>query len=94
VRTLNRSTRKRHPLPPSHTTHQPLVFRTNNCTHTHSKGLLKPGNGIIVEGTGGNTGIGLALAGLARGYQCILTVPEVCVWVGAGVFVCANKRGV
>lgn len=40
------------------------------------KGLLKPGSGVIVEGTGGNTGIGLALAGLARGYQCILAVPD------------------
>lgn len=39
------------------------------------KGLLKPGHGVIVEGTGGNTGIGLALAGLSRGYDTILTVP-------------------
>ena len=39
------------------------------------KGLLKPG-GIIVEGTGGNTGINLALTSLSKGYQCILAVPD------------------
>src|SRR3954469_2355756 len=39
------------------------------------KGLLKPG-GIIVEGTAGNTGIGLALVGNARGYKSIIVMPE------------------
>ena len=34
------------------------------------QGLLKPG-GTIVEGTSGNTGMGLALVGLQRGYKCI-----------------------
>ena len=38
-------------------------------------GALKPG-GTIVEGTSGNTGIALALAGAARGYHVILTMPE------------------
>ncbi|MDY3128025.1 MAG: cysteine synthase A [Corynebacterium sp.] len=38
-------------------------------------GELKPG-GTIVEGTSGNTGIALALAGAARGYKVILTMPE------------------
>ncbi|WP_018297416.1 cysteine synthase A [Corynebacterium lubricantis] len=38
-------------------------------------GQLKPG-GTIVEGTSGNTGIALALAGAARGYKVILTMPE------------------
>src|SRR4051794_31889634 len=38
-------------------------------------GLLKPG-GTIVEPTAGNTGVGLALIGNARGYRVILVVPE------------------
>ena len=37
--------------------------------------VLKPG-GIIVEGTAGNTGIGLALVGNARGYRTVITIPE------------------
>lgn len=40
-----------------------------------SKGLLKPG-GTIVEGTAGNTGLGIAFAALNRGYQVIFVVPE------------------
>ncbi len=40
-----------------------------------SRGLLKPG-GIIVEGTAGNTGIGLAVVGSARGYRTIIVMPE------------------
>jgi cysteine synthase A len=39
------------------------------------KGLLKP-NGIIVEGTAGNTGIGLALVGCASGYKTIIVIPD------------------
>ena len=38
-------------------------------------GLLRRG-GIIVEGTAGNTGIGLALVGNARGYRTIIVIPE------------------
>ncbi len=38
-------------------------------------GALQPG-GTIVEGTSGNTGIGLAAVGAARGYQVVLTMPE------------------
>ncbi len=38
-------------------------------------GRLKPG-GVIVEGTAGNTGIGLALVGRARGYRCVIVIPE------------------
>ncbi len=40
-----------------------------------AKGLLEPG-GIIVEGTAGNTGIGLALVGNARGYSTVIVIPE------------------
>jgi cysteine synthase A len=39
------------------------------------RGLLKPG-GTILEATAGNTGIGLALVGVNRGYKVILFVPE------------------
>ena len=39
------------------------------------KGELKPG-GIIVEGTAGNTGIGLALVGAAKGYKVIVVMPR------------------
>jgi cysteine synthase A len=39
------------------------------------RGLLKPG-GVIVEGTAGNTGIGLALVGNARGYRTVIVIPD------------------
>lgn len=40
-----------------------------------AKGLLKPGN-TIIEGTAGNTGLGVAFAALNRGYRVIFVVPE------------------
>jgi cysteine synthase A len=39
------------------------------------KGLLRPG-GVIVEGTAGNTGIGLALVAQALGYRTVIVIPE------------------
>jgi cysteine synthase A len=39
------------------------------------RGALRPG-GVIVEGTAGNTGIGLALVGNARGYRTVIVMPE------------------
>lgn len=39
------------------------------------RGVLRPG-GTIVEGTAGNTGIGLTLVGNARGYKCVIVMPE------------------
>src|SRR3954447_16753824 len=39
------------------------------------RGQLRPG-GVIVEGTAGNTGIGLALVGNARGYRTVIVMPE------------------
>lgn len=39
------------------------------------KGTLQPG-GVIVEGTAGNTGIGLTLVANARGYRTVIVIPE------------------
>jgi cysteine synthase A len=39
------------------------------------RGLLKPG-GVIVEGTAGNTGIGLALVGNAMGFRSVIVIPD------------------
>ena len=40
-----------------------------------AKGQLRPG-GTIIEGTSGNTGAGLAIAGIAKGYRCIFTTTD------------------
>ncbi|HMB77488.1 MAG TPA: cysteine synthase A, partial [Kiloniellaceae bacterium] len=40
-----------------------------------TSGRLRPG-GVIVEGTAGNTGIGLSLVSRARGYRCVIVIPE------------------
>src|SRR5919205_4530901 len=39
------------------------------------RGEIKPG-GLVVEGTAGNTGIGLALVANARGYRTLIVIPE------------------
>jgi cysteine synthase A len=43
--------------------------------HAEKTGALRPG-GVIVEGTAGNTGIGLALVGNARGYRSVIVIPD------------------
>jgi cysteine synthase A len=44
-------------------------------TDAEEKGLIRPG-GLIVEGTAGNTGIGLALVGNCRGYKTLIVIPD------------------
>lgn len=44
-------------------------------TDAIAKGTLKPG-GTIVEGTAGNTGIGLALVGAAMGFKTVIVIPD------------------
>ena len=61
-------------------------------------GLLKPG-GTIIEGTSGNTGMGLALTAVAKGYKCIFTMADkqsqekinILRAVGADVIVCPTN---
>ena len=61
-------------------------------------GLLKPG-GTIIEGTSGNTGMGLAIAAVAKGYKCIFTTTDkqskekidALKAFGAEVFVCPTN---
>ena len=61
-------------------------------------GLLKPG-GTLIEGTSGNTGMGLALAAISKGYKCIFTMADkqskekidILRAVGAEVVVCPTN---
>lgn len=61
-------------------------------------GILKPG-GTIIEGTSGNTGMGLAITAIAKGYKCIFTMADkqsqekinILKAVGAEVIVCPTN---
>ncbi len=63
-----------------------------------ANGVLKPG-GTIIEGTSGNTGMGLALVAIAKGYKCIFTLADkqsqekidILRAVGAEVIVCPTN---
>lgn len=62
------------------------------------EGKIKPG-GVIIEGTSGNTGMGLALAAIIKGYKCIFTTTDkqskekidILKAVGAEVIVCPTN---
>ena len=66
--------------------------------NAEQEGLLKPG-GTIIEGTSGNTGMGLALVAQSKGYKCIFTLADkqsqekidVLRAVGAEVIVCPTN---
>ena len=63
-----------------------------------SEGLIKPG-GTIIEGTSGNTGMGLALAAIQKGYKCIFVLADkqskekmdILKAVGAEIYVCPTS---
>ena len=63
-----------------------------------ANGILKPG-GTIIEGTSGNTGMGLALVAIAKGYKCVFTLSDkqsqekidILRAVGAEVIVCPTN---
>lgn len=63
-----------------------------------ARGIIKPG-GTIIEGTSGNTGMGLALAAIGKGYKCIFTMADkqskekidILRAVGAEVIVCPTN---
>ena len=63
-----------------------------------SEGLIKPG-GTIIEGTSGNTGMGLALAAIQKGYKCIFVLADkqskekmdILKAVGAEIYVCPTN---
>lgn len=61
----------------THPSSHPLLTSSDpSCLQdAEERGVLKPG-GVIVEGTAGNTGIGLTLVANARGYKTVIVIPK------------------
>src|SRR5690606_5018864 len=57
--------------------HEPgrIGERPRGALDAEARGALKPG-GTVVEGTAGNTGIGIAHVCNARGYRCVIVMPD------------------
>ncbi len=58
---------------PGHSTKDRMALKM--IEDAEKAGLLKPG-GTIIEGTSGNTGMGLAIAAIVKGYKCIFTTTD------------------
>jgi cystathionine beta-synthase len=58
---------------PGHSIKDRMALRM--VEEAEQQGLLKPG-GTIIEGTSGNTGMGLAIAAIVKGYKCIFTTTD------------------